>query len=257
MRQPIVAGNWKMHNTVAESVTLAGELADRARGGEFGGCQVVLCPPFTAIHAVAGAVAGSGVEVGAQDVHWEDKGAFTGEVSCRMLQDVGCEWVIIGHSERRAMFGETDETVNRKVKAALTADLLPIICVGESLAQREQGVTADVVRKQVEGAFVGVPEAWAQRAVVAYEPIWAIGTGRAATGEDAGEVARSIRQALSRLYSDRLSESVRIQYGGSVKPANMAEFANQPDIDGALVGGASLTAGDFAGIIGGTIAAKK
>ncbi len=176
MRRPIVAGNWKMHKTISEARELARELADRAP--EFGGCQVVLCPPFTAIHTVAGSVEGSGIEVGAQDVHWEARGAFTGQVSWEMLIDAGCRWVIVGHSERRAMFGETDETVNRKVKAALTAGLLPIVCVGESLAQREQGVTADIVSKQVEGAFVGVPAARADQVVVAYEPIWAIGTGR-------------------------------------------------------------------------------
>ncbi len=255
MRNPILAGNWKMHKTIAEARVLAGELAGRA--AQFGGCQIVLCPPFTSIQAVAEIVAGSGIQVGAQDVYWEAKGAYTGEVSCEMLIDAGCRWVIIGHSERRAMFGETDDTVNRKVKAALAAGLLPIVCVGESLAQREQGITTDVVNKQVEGAFVGVPADKACQMVVAYEPIWAIGTGRAATGEDANEVARAIRCTLSRLYSDRVSEAVRIQYGGSVKPSNMAEFARQPEIDGALVGGASLAAEDFAGIIGRVVNAKK
>jgi len=244
-----------MHKTIAEARALACELVDGVSG--FAGCQVVLCPPFTAIHTVAGSVAGSDIEVGAQDVYWEAKGAYTGEVSCEMLIDAGCRWVIIGHSERRAMFGETNDTVNRKVKAALAAGLLPIVCVGESLAQREQGITADLVSKQVEGAFMGVPADKAGQVVVAYEPIWAIGTGRAATGEDANEVARAIRRTLSRLYSDRVSEAVRIQYGGSVKPSNMAEFARQSEIDGALVGGASLAAEDFAGIIGATVNAKK
>lgn len=244
-----------MHMTIVEARVLARELAGRAT--EFGGCQVVLCPPFTSIQAVAESVAGSGIQVGAQDVYWEAKGAYTGEVSCEMLIDAGCRWVIIGHSERRAMFGETDDTVNRKTKAALAADLLPIVCVGESLAQREQGITAEIVSKQVERAFVGVPAAKAGQVVVAYEPIWAIGTGRAATGEDANEVAGAIRRALSRLYCDRVSEAVRIQYGGSVKPSNMAEFARQPDIDGALVGGASLAAEDLAGIVGATASARK
>ena len=255
MRSPIVAGNWKMHKTIAEARELACKLVDRALG--FAGCEVILCPPFTSIHAVAESVMGSGIELGAQDVYWEAKGAYTGEISCEMLIDAGCRWVIIGHSERRAMFGETDDTVNRKVKAALAAGLLPIVCVGESLAQREQGITADVVARQVEGAFVGVPADKADRLVVAYEPIWAIGTGRAATGEDANEVAKAIRRTLSGMYSDRVSEAVRIQYGGSVKPSNMAEFAKQSEIDGALVGGASLLAEDFAGIIGATISAKK
>lgn len=255
MRRPIVAGNWKMHKTIPEAAALARELADEA--AKFDGCQVVLCPPFTAIHAVAGCIGGSGIEVGAQDVHWEPKGAFTGEVSCEMLVDAGCRWVVVGHSERRAMFGETNDAVNRKVKAALAAGLLPIVCVGESFAQREQGLTADVVQKQVEGAFAGVPAAEAGRIVVAYEPIWAIGTGRASTGEDANEVAGAIRRTLSGLYSDGVSAAVRIQYGGSVKPSNMAEFAGQSEIDGALVGGASLTACDFAGIIDAAIGAKK
>ncbi len=244
-----------MHKTIGQAVALARELAGVA--AEFGGCQVVLCPPFTAICAVGGCVGESGIEVGAQDVYWEPKGAFTGEISCEMLTDAGCRWVIVGHSERRAMFGETDDTVNRKVKAALEAGLLPIVCVGESLAQREQGITADVVRKQVEGAFAGVPPAEAERMVVAYEPIWAIGTGRASTGEDANEVASVIRRHLVKLYSEEVSAAVRIQYGGSVKPSNMAEFAAQPEIDGALVGGASLTAGDFVGIIDAAMGAGK
>lgn len=244
-----------MHKTIAEARELACKLVDRALG--FAGCEVILCPPFTSIHAVAESVMGSGIELGAQDVYWEAKGAYTGEISCEMLIDAGCRWVIIGHSERRAMFGETDDTVNRKAKAALAAGLLPIVCVGESLAQREQGITAEIVSKQVEGAFMGVPADRAGQVVVAYEPIWAIGTGRAATGEDANEVAGAIRSTLSRLYSNRVSEAVRIQYGGSVKPSNMAEFARQPEIDGALVGGASLAAEDFAGIVGATAAAKK
>ena len=255
MRNPILAGNWKMHKTIAEARVLARELAGRA--AQFGGCQIVLCPPFTSIQAVAESAAGSGIEVGAQDVYWEARGAYTGEISCEMLIDAGCRWVIIGHSERRAMFGETDDTVNRKTKAALAAGLLPIVCVGESLAQREQGITVQVVSKQVEGAFMGVSTDKAGHVVVAYEPIWAIGTGRASTGEDANEVAKAIRRTLSRLYCDRVSEAVRIQYGGSVKPSNMAEFAGQPDIDGALVGGASLAAEDFAWIISATVNAKK
>lgn len=244
-----------MHKTITEARALSRELVGRA--AEFGECQVVLCPPFTSLYAVAESALGSGIQVGAQDVYWEAKGAYTGEVSCEMLIDAGCRWVIVGHSERRAMFGETDDTVNRKAKAALAAGLLPIVCVGESLAQREQGITTDVVNKQVEGACVGVPADKACQMVVAYEPIWAIGTGRAATGEDANEVARAIRRTLSTLYSDRVSEAVRIQYGGSVKPSNMAEFAKQPEIDGALVGGASLAAEDFAGIIGRVVNAKK
>ncbi|MGB4338218.1 MAG: triose-phosphate isomerase [Bacillota bacterium] len=255
MRTPIVAGNWKMHKTVGEGVALASELVKAS--AEFDGCKVVLCPPFTAVAAVANAVKGSPIEVGGQDVHWEAKGAYTGEVSCEMLLDVGCSWVIIGHSERRAMFGETDDTVNFKVKAALASGLRPIVCVGESLQQREQGLTFDVVVSQVKAAFGGVPEDQAVQMVVAYEPIWAIGTGRASSGADAQEVCARIRSTLASLYGAITAETIRIQYGGSVKPGNMAEFAGQPDIDGALVGGASLNAQDFCGIIKATLDAVK
>lgn len=255
MRNPIVAGNWKMHKTIGEAVALASELS--AMAPDFQGCQVVLCPPFTALARVAEAVKDSGIEVGAQDVYWEAQGAFTGEVSCAMLCDAGCNWVIIGHSERRAMFGETDDTVNNKVRAALAAGLKPIVCVGESLKQREKGITAQVVNAQVEAAFVGVPQDEAERIVIAYEPIWAIGTGRASSGADAEEVCGGIRATLARLYSQKTAGEIRIQYGGSVKPGNMAEYAGQPDIDGALVGGASLKAADFAGIIRATREARK
>ena len=255
MRNPIVAGNWKMHKTIGEGVALASELA--AMAPDFQGCQVVLCPPFTALARVAEAVKGSEIQVGAQDVYWEAQGAFTGEVSCAMLRDAGCNWVIVGHSERRAMFGETDDTVNSKVRAALAAGLKPIVCVGESLEQREKGITAQVVNAQVEAAFVGVPQDEAERIVIAYEPIWAIGTGRASSGADAEEVCGGIRATLARLYSEKTADEIRIQYGGSVKPGNMAEYAGQSDIDGALVGGASLKAADFAGIIRATREARK
>lgn len=256
MRRSIVAGNWKMNKTIPDGVALAGALSDRA-AKFIDGCDVVLCPPFTAVKAVADRVIESGIDVGAQDVYWESSGAFTGEVSCEMLVDAGCSWVIIGHSERRAMFGETDETVNKKMKAAIAAGLKPIICVGETLAQREEGSANEVVRRQVEGAFAGVSGEDASKAVVAYEPIWAIGTGRASTGEDANAMASMIRHTLAELYSQDVSEAIRIQYGGSVKPANMAEFAQQPEIDGALVGGASLKAADFIGIITAMIDSKK
>jgi triosephosphate isomerase len=256
VRRSIVAGNWKMNKTIPDGVELAGALSDGA--GEFiDGCDVVLCPPFTAVKAVADRILGSGIDVGAQDVHWESSGAFTGEVSCEMLVDAGCSWVIIGHSERRAMFGETDDAVNKKMKAAISAGLKPVICVGETLAQREEGSASEVVRRQVRGAFAGVSGEDASRAVVAYEPVWAIGTGRASTGEDANAMARMIRDTLAELYSHDVSEAVRIQYGGSVKPGNMAEFAQQPEIDGALVGGASLKADDFIGIIRAMIDSKK
>ena len=256
MRRSIIAGNWKMNKTIPDGVALGGALADDA-ARFIEKCDVVLCPPFTAIKAVADRVAESGIDVGAQDVHWETSGAFTGEISCEMLLDAGCRWVIIGHSERRAMFGETDDTVNRKMKAAVAAGLKPIVCVGETLAQREDGLANDVVRRQVRDAFAGLSAEDASKAVVAYEPVWAIGTGRASTGEDANAMARVIRDTIAELYSRDLSEAVRIQYGGSVKPGNMAEFARQPDIDGALVGGASLKAADFMGIIAAMIDSKE
>ncbi len=258
MRVPIVAGNWKMHKTIDEGIALASGLADVAgQAGGYAGCEVVLCPPFTAISAVAGAVKGSGIQIGAQNVHWESHGAFTGEVSCEMLIDAGCSWVIVGHSERRAMFGDTDDSVNRRVKAALHAGLRPIVCVGESLQQREQGHTGEVVNAQVLAAFNGVPAGEGVKAVVAYEPIWAIGTGRASSAADAQEVCAGIRATLAGMYGHEVASAIRIQYGGSVKPGNMAEFAGEVDIDGALVGGASLTVSDFSGIITATIGAKS
>lgn len=266
MRTPIIAGNWKMHNTIAEGVALASVLAAAAAAGPgaafaeaggFGGCEIVLCPPFTAIKSVADAVKGSVIQVGAQDVHWESHGAFTGEVSCTMLLDAGCSWVIIGHSERRAMFGDTDETVNRKVKAALAAGLRTIVCVGESLAQREQGLTHDIVTAQVLAAFNEVSAEAGAKAVVAYEPIWAIGTGRASSAADAQEVCAGLRATLAGVYGSAVASEIRIQYGGSVKPGNMHEFASEADIDGALVGGASLSAADFSGIIRAAVGAKN
>ncbi len=259
MRKPIIAGNWKMHKTIAEGVALASDLMAAATGelADFNGCEVVLCPPFTAIRAVADAVKGSAIQVGAQDVHWESHGAFTGEVSCAMLIDAGCSWVIVGHSERRAMFGDTDESVNRKVKAALAAGLKPIVCVGESLDQRESGLTHDIVTAQVLAAFNGVPAQQGAKVVVAYEPIWAIGTGRASSAADAQEVCAGIRTTLSGIYGSEIASEIRIQYGGSVKPGNMQEFAGEADIDGALVGGASLNAADFSGIIRATGVAKN
>ncbi len=256
MRRSIIAGNWKMNKTIPEGAALAGALADGA--GEFiDGCDVVLCPPFTAVKAVADRVGESGIDVGAQNVHWETSGAFTGEVSCEMLVDAGCRWVIIGHSERRAMFGETDDTVNKKMKAAIAAGLKPIVCVGETLAQREDGTADEVVRRQVKGAFAGISAEDARKSVTAYEPVWAIGTGRASTGEDANAMAKVIRDTLAELYSRDVAEAIRIQYGGSVKPGNMATFAQQPEIDGALVGGASLKAADFIEIIKAMIESKK
>ena len=211
--------------------------------------EVVLCPPFTALSTVAELIKGTAIGLGAQDLFWEDEGAYTGEVSPVMLKELGCTYVIIGHSERRQYFGETDETVNKKVKAALSHGLKPIICVGESLQQREAGETNAFVAGQVEKALDGLAPESIPQVVVAYEPIWAIGTGRSSSASDANEVIGMIRQTIAKKFDANLAAQVRIQYGGSVKPGNIKEFMGQAEIDGALVGGASLKAEDFFGII--------
>ena len=211
--------------------------------------EVVLCPPFTALSTVAELLKGTAIGLGAQDLFWEDEGAYTGEVSPVMLKELGCTYVIIGHSERRQYFGETDETVNKKVKAALSHGLKPIICVGESLQQREAGETNAFVAGQVEKALDGLAPESIPQVVVAYEPIWAIGTGRSSSASDANEVIGMIRQTIAKKFDANLAAQVRIQYGGSVKPGNIKEFMGQAEIDGALVGGASLKAEDFFGII--------
>jgi len=246
MRRPIIAGNWKMHKTIAEAAALARSVV-AAAGSE--GPEVVVCPPFTALAAVAGVTAGSGVAVGGQDVFWEDQGAFTGEVSAPMLLDAGCRYVIIGHSERRQFFGETDASVNKKLKAALAHKLVPIVCVGETLAEREAGATEEVVGRQVREGLAGLAPEEAAGIVIAYEPVWAIGTGRTASPADAQAVCAYIRQLAAEMFGGKAAAALRIQYGGSVKPDNIAELMAQPDIDGALVGGASLDAAAFSKII--------
>jgi triosephosphate isomerase len=246
-RKPLIAGNWKLHNTVAESKALAGAIA--ARVGDGVACDVVLGPVATSITAVADALEGSAVGVAAQNTHWEDSGAFTGELSPTLLLDAGCRYCIIGHSERRQLFGETDAGVRKKVAAILAHKIVPIVCVGESLEQREAGQTLDVVLGQVEAATVGLDAVALAPLVIAYEPIWAIGTGRTAKAEDAQEVHAAIRAKLAELKGESWATSVRILYGGSVKPSNADELLGQPDIDGALVGGASLTAENFIPII--------
>ena len=247
MRKPLIAGNWKMFKTTAEARDLVNGLKKSLAGVE--GVEVAFCPPFTVLATVAELVAGTEFQLGAQNLFWEDEGAYTGEISGLMLKYLGCRYVIIGHSERRQYFGETDEQVNKKVKAAFKHGLEPILCVGESLAQREAGETEKLVKSQVEKALAGVPAEAAERIVIAYEPIWAIGTGRSASGADAGRVAGLIRQTLTALYSPEVAEKVRILYGGSVKPENIKEFMNEPEIDGALVGGASLKVDSFTGIV--------
>lgn len=253
-RKPLIAGNWKMHKTIREAVELAGALRAGLDGVD--GADIVLCPPFTALQAVGGALAGSDtLSLGAQNLYWEPQGAYTGEVSAAMLTDLGCRYVIIGHSERRQYFGETDETVPRKVRAALDAGLVPIVCVGERWEEREAGRTESLVRRQVTAALAGLAPQEVAGLAVAYEPVWAIGTGRAATGADAAEVAALIRHVAAGSAGDA-AERLRILYGGSVTSANMGEFMAQPGIDGALVGGASLKADSFAGIVEAALAVR-
>ncbi|MFO7321001.1 MAG: triose-phosphate isomerase [Chloroflexota bacterium] len=253
MRIPIIAGNWKMYKTVSESEAFARELAPRL--APFTGVERVVCPTFLAIDAVARALRGTDIAVGAQGMHWEDQGAFTSQVSPAMLKEL-VTYVIIGHSETRQYLGETDETVNKKVKAALAHGLKPIIAVGESLEQNERGETAAFVGGQVRAALEGVSADDMRHVVIAYEPIWAIGTGRSASGQQANEIiGGSIRAVIAELYGDEVAQAVRIQYGGSVKPDNMAEFMSQPNIDGALVGGASLKVDDFVQLV--EIAARE
>jgi triosephosphate isomerase len=233
MRKPVLAGNWKMHKTIGEAVALA--VAVRDGLADVTNAEKAVCPPFVALASVTEAVAGSDLLVGAQNMHWEEKGAFTGETSPRMLSGL-CSLVIIGHSERRQLFGETDDMVNKKVLSAFAHGLTPILCVGEDLAQNEAGETETVVSGQVRAALQGVTAEQAARMVVAYEPIWAIGTGRAATADDANRViGQVVRGTLVDLYGDAAAQQTRIQYGGSVNPANIGEFMSQPEIDGALV----------------------
>jgi triosephosphate isomerase len=254
MRTPIIAGNWKMNKTVAEAVELVRALRESTADVEK--VEMVVCPPFVALMAVKEALAGSKIGLGAQNIYWEEKGAFTGEISPLMLKGL-VTYVIIGHSERRQYFGETDATVNKRVKAALAHGLLPIMCVGETLAQREAGETSAVVTAQVKNGLAGLSAEEVKAIVIAYEPVWAIGTGRASTGEDAnGVVARNIRAPLSVLFGESVAQGIRVQYGGSVTPANIEEFMGAPEIDGALVGGASLKAADFTSIITGTARIK-
>lgn len=247
MREPIIAANWKMYKTVGEAVNFVREFTGLVTGVT--GVEMVLCPPFTALAAVAGQLSGTNIALGAQNMYWADEGAFTGEIAPGMLKEIGCRYVILGHSERRQYFGETDETVNKKVHAALKHGLKPIVCVGERLEERESGTTEAVVRSQVQGSLAGLTPEQAAGLVVAYEPVWAIGTGRTASAEDAQQVNAFIRGLLRDMFGDAAAGAVRIQYGGSVKPGNAVRLMAQPDIDGALVGGASLVAGSLAEIV--------
>lgn len=253
MRTPIIAGNWKMYKTPAEAVAFVNAIKDRL--ADLKAAERVVCPPYVAIPGVQAALAGTDIAVGAQDVHWEKEGAYTSQVSAPMLVGL-VKYVIIGHSETREYLGVTDEMVNKKVKAALAHGLHPIIAVGESLAINEAGQTQQFVERQIRAAFSGIPAEALANIVIAYEPIWAIGTGKSATGEQANAIIGSIRAILAEMYGQAHAEAMRIQYGGSVKPANMAEFMSQPHIDGALVGGASLQEDSFVELVRIAIEAK-
>ncbi len=252
MRTPMIAGNWKMNTTLAEASALVKEMREGLE--HMTSVETVLCPPFLSLPLVKELLLGLSIKVGAQNMHFEERGAYTGEISPLMLCGI-CEYVILGHSERRQYFGETDEVVNGKIRAALAVELTPILCVGEQLEQKEAGKTEEVVTRQVRGALNGIESLIGM--VIAYEPIWAIGTGRAETGEGANAIIAIIRNTVARLYSEGTAQEIRILYGGSVTAANIAEYVRQSEIDGALVGGASLKAKEFLTIVAQTAATKK
>jgi triosephosphate isomerase len=246
MRTPVIAGNWKLFKTIAEATAMVNELKPLVAGTA--GVEIVVAPVFTALSRVAEALSGSNVRLAAQDCHWEEEGAFTGEVAPKLLSDAGCSHVIIGHSERRQYFGETDETVNKKAKTALAAGLIAIVCVGETLAEREAGKAFAVIETQLKGGLAGFSAGMLVQIIIAYEPVWAIGTGKTASDAQAQEVHAFIRTLLAKLFGQAAAEAIRILYGGSVKPDNVKGLMSQADIDGALVGGASLKADTFAAI---------
>jgi len=249
MRKPIIAGNWKMYKTVNQAIELANGLKREFFAIDPDDMDIVICPVYTVLSEVSEVIADSNIKLGAQDLYWQDEGAFTGEISAPMLKDVGADYVIIGHSERRQYFAETNETVNKKIKAALLHNLTPIVCVGESLAEREAHKTMAVLQAHVTGGFTGLSAEDAARIVIAYEPVWAIGTGKTATAAQAQEAQKYIRDLLVTLYNKDIANGIRIQYGGSVKPENIEEIMMQSDVDGALVGGASLKVDSFSEII--------
>ncbi|MEI8349115.1 MAG: triose-phosphate isomerase [Candidatus Omnitrophota bacterium] len=247
MRKPCIAGNWKMYKTVSQATQLAQGIKKALSG--FDAADIVLCPPFTDLGAVYNIISDTDIHLGAQDLFWEKEGAYTGEISPIMLKDCGCEYVIIGHSERRKYFFETDETVNKKVKTALGVGLVPICCIGETLDEREGSKTIEVVKKQLEGCFNGLQHEDMRGVIIAYEPVWAIGTGKNATPAQAEEVHKFIRSWIEKNYSFGVADTIRILYGGSVKPANTKELMNEENVDGALVGGASLEVSSFVDIV--------
>ena len=247
MRKPLIAGNWKMYKTLNEAVELTKSIKNEL--SRFEEVEVVVCPPFTALSAVFEAIGNADIGLGAQDLFWEKDGAYTGEISPIMLKDCGCEYAIVGHSERRKYFGETDSSVNKKLKSAIEVGLTPIMCVGETLEQREKKQTIDVVTAQLKGGFEGFEHLDVLNVVIAYEPVWAIGTGKTATPRQAEEVQKYIRNWVRQKYSDGCADTVRILYGGSIKPENIKELMREEDIDGGLVGGASLKVSSFVSIV--------
>ncbi|KMT20801.1 triose-phosphate isomerase [Clostridium cylindrosporum] len=246
MRKPIIAGNWKMHKTPAEAVSLVKELMPLVKDAS---CEVIVCPTFTSLYPVLEEVKGSNIAVGAQNMYFEESGAFTGEISPLMLKEMGVKYVILGHSERREYFKEDDSLINKKVQVSFDYDLIPILCVGETLEEKEAGNTKSKISGQIKAGLNGLTSEKVASMVIAYEPIWAIGTGKTATSEDANDVIKFIREEVKSLYGEVASDAVRIQYGGSVKPSTIKEQMAQSDIDGALVGGAALKAEDFSGIV--------
>ncbi len=248
MRRKIIAGNWKMFNNLSETVKLIEELKAKINN-EALNCDVIVCPPYTSLETADRSIKGSAIKLGAQNMYFEENGAFTGEVSASMLKSTGCEFVILGHSERRTIFKESDELINKKIKKALASGLKPIFCIGETLQEREEGITEKVVKTQVVNGLKDISAEEMGKIIIAYEPVWAIGTGKTATPDQAQEVHAVIRNLIAELYSKEVAYNLVIQYGGSVKPDNAAQLLSQPDIDGALVGGACLKADSFFAII--------
>jgi triosephosphate isomerase len=257
MRKTIIAGNWKMYKTIGQAIELANGLKRELFNLGDQDIDIVICPAFTALSEVYEVISDSNIQLGAQDAHWQDEGAFTGEVSPFMLKDVGCKFVIIGHSERRQYFSETNETVNKKIKTVLKHDLTPIVCVGETLSEREKGSTFEVLDGHIQNGLKDISQEEALKIVIAYEPVWAIGTGKTATAQQAQVAQKYIRGLLIKMYNKDVAGMVRIQYGGSVKPENIVELIEQPDVDGALVGGSSLSLQSFVEIVKGASRVKK
>ena len=249
LRKAVIAGNWKMNKTPAEAKELIAAIAPLVKDA---GCEVIACTPFVDLSAAQEAAAGTNIQIGAENCHWEVSGAYTGEISAQMLSSMGVNIVIIGHSERRQYFGETDVTVQKRVRAALDAGLTVILCVGETLEQREQGITSELVAMQTKIALGGVSAEELKRVIIAYEPVWAIGTGKTATAQQANEVCHTIRECIASVYSQAAADGITIQYGGSMNAGNAAELLAQPDVDGGLIGGASLKPQDFATIVAAT-----